>query len=175
MIASCISNLSDFRMSLFDSSSSEAELSKLHTADHNMNSSASTEGKHSAFPFPAFPQFPFLPIPGLSQESLPTVPLSLNLTGQLEEASPKSAESESPKSSPTGNIDIYILWQHFYKIVVADMYLAQKFTYSRWICLKILICIQVISCHPRWDRFWKLLTSEIPKIRGQKFAIFEPK
>ena len=109
MIASCISNLSDFRMSLFDSSSSEAELSKLHNADHNMNSSASTEGRHSAFPFPAFPQFPFLPIPGLSQESLPTVPLSLNLTGQLEEASPKSAESESPKSSPTGNIDIYIL------------------------------------------------------------------
>ena len=95
-------------MSLFDSSSSEAELSKLHTADHNMNSSAGAEGKHSPFPFPfpAFPQFPFLPIPGLSQQSLPTVPLSLNLTGQLEEASPKSIESESPKSSPTGKIDL---------------------------------------------------------------------
>ena len=109
MIGDCISNLSYFRMSLFDSSSSEAELSKLHTADHNMNSSAGTEGKHAAFPFPAFPQFPFLPIPGLSQQSLPTVPLSLNLTGQLEEASPKSAESESPKSSPTGKIEIHNL------------------------------------------------------------------
>ena len=107
MIGDCISNLSYFRMSLFDSSSSEAELSKLHAADHNMNSSAGTEGKHAAFPFPAFPQFPFLPIPGLSQQSLPTVPLSLNLTGQLEEASPKSAESESPKSSPTGKIEIH--------------------------------------------------------------------
>ena len=89
-----------FRMSVFDSSSSEAELSKLRSSDHNMNTSAAAE--LPAFPFPSFPKFPFLPVPSLSQDSLPTTPLSLSLTGQLE-ASPRSAESdESPKSSPTG-------------------------------------------------------------------------
>ena len=90
-------------MSLLDQhSAAEGELSKL-SSDHNMNKSQG-EVKHAAFPFTGFPRFPFLPgLHALAQDS--TVPLSLNLTGQLEDASPKSAASEesheSPKSSPT--------------------------------------------------------------------------
>ena len=86
-------------MSLFENNSTEADLVKLHTADHNMNSPAGSlaagaeQQKHFPFLPGAFPGFPFLP----------TGPLSLNLTGQLEESSPASAQSEeSPKSSPTG-------------------------------------------------------------------------
>ena len=84
-------------MSLFDQhNNSDGELRKL--ADHNMNS-AGGEGKHANFPF--FPRFPFLP----GATEVPTIPLSLNITGQIanDENSPKSAEyDESPKSSPTG-------------------------------------------------------------------------
>ena len=91
-----------FRMSLFEKNTAEAELDldKLRPADHNMNSEA-----HKHFPFGAFP-FPFLPaLPGGPPG--PTGPLSLNLTGQLEEAtggphSGSAASEESPKSSPTG-------------------------------------------------------------------------
>ena len=91
-------------MSLFENKSAEGDLVKLHTADHNMNSAGGSltsgpdQRKH--FPLGAFPCFPFLPgLPGTSPS-----PLSLNLTGQLEEASPASGqEEESPKSSPTGN------------------------------------------------------------------------
>ena len=69
---------------MFDQqSSNEGELSKLHRADHNMNSEEA--GKISdSFPFPGYPRFPFLPgVPGLGshQDTLPTVPLSLNITG----------------------------------------------------------------------------------------------
>ena len=82
-----------FRMSLFEKNTAEGDLDldKHRPADHNMNSEAI---KH--FPFGAFPCFPFLPGTG---------PLSLNLTGQLEQSSPHSASAdseESPKSSPTG-------------------------------------------------------------------------
>ena len=92
-------------MSLFENKSAEGDLVKLHTADHNMNSAGGSltsgpdQRKH--FPLGAFPCFPFLPgLPGASPS-----PLSLNLTGQLEEASPTSGqEEESPKSSPTGNV-----------------------------------------------------------------------
>ena len=70
-----------FRMSLFENNSAEGDLVKLHTADHNMNSPAGAEqSKH--FPYSAFPSFPFLP-----------APLSLNLTGQLGQSSPSSAQA----------------------------------------------------------------------------------
>ena len=77
---------------------------KLPGADHNMNSPAPLLHRAPAL----FPRFPF-PFPAASAASaLPTVPLSLQLTGALAtagdtQASPRSGESEeSPKSSPTG-------------------------------------------------------------------------
>lgn len=89
-----------FRMSLLDQHQPPE-------SDHNMNSSQG-QMKEGGFPgmMPGFPRFPFLAgLQGLSQDSLPTVPVSLQLTGQLEDSSPKSTESESsrdsPKSSPS--------------------------------------------------------------------------
>ena len=106
------------RMSVFDqyqtAGTNEGDLvarSKLHptTADHNMNSATAGPGeaKHANFPFSGFPRFPFLPGVG-HPDSLPGVPLSLNLTGQLDQSrsSPHSHSNDSehsPKSSPTGN------------------------------------------------------------------------
>ena len=92
-------NASCFRMSLFENKTNDGDLGKLH-ADHNMNSPG--DGKQH-FPFSSFPPFPFLPrIPVTHGDSMPT-PLSLNLTGQIDAASPRSRTSEdSPKSSPTG-------------------------------------------------------------------------
>ena len=78
---------------------------KLPGADHNMNSPAPLLHRAPAL-FPRFP-FPF-PAAGSAASALPTVPLSLQLTGALAaagdtQASPRSGESEeSPKSSPTG-------------------------------------------------------------------------
>lgn len=101
-------------MSLFENKSAEGELVKLHSADHNMNSPAGSlnggteQRKH--FPFGAFPCFPFL---GTSPG-----PLSLNLTGELEEASPTSGqEEESPKSSPTGKSERIVQMVHLYSAV----------------------------------------------------------
>jgi len=85
-------------MSLFENKTNDGDLGKLH-ADHNMNSPG--DGKQH-FPFASFPPFPFLPrIPVSHGDAMPT-PLSLNLTGQIDGDSPRSAGSEdSPKSSPT--------------------------------------------------------------------------
>ena len=75
-------------------------------ADHNMNSPAPALLHRAPALFPRFP-FPF-PAAGSAASALPTVPLSLQLTGALAtagdtQASPRSGESEeSPKSSPTG-------------------------------------------------------------------------